>query len=203
MGRLAIAIAGSTGSGKSTLARDLAGTLDAAILHTDDYYRPLDHLTYEQRCEVNFDDPAAVDLDLLESQVGRLLLGEAIAAPKYDFSRHTRFPDTRPVTPKPFVLIEGVFALCSPRLLSRLWMSVFVDTPEPECLRRRVVRDVRERGRTPEEVIARFTGHVAPSFRRFVLPTREFATLVVSGEGDREANVRAVLNLLPTAISLR
>ncbi|MCU0315380.1 MAG: uridine kinase [Fimbriimonadaceae bacterium] len=194
--RRAVAIAGSTGSGKSTLARDVAAEVGAVILHTDDYYRPLDHLTFEERCEVNFDDPSSIDSELLAQQVRDLLSGQRIQVPCYDFSRHTRFAHSRTVLPAPFVIVEGVFALCVPQVVDLAELRIFVDTPELDCLKRRVKRDVEERGRTPEEVVERFTYHVAPMFRQHVLPTKDLADMVVPGDKKRDENRVAVVRRL-------
>lgn len=189
MQRVAIAVAGATGSGKSTLAYAVARRLGGTVLHTDDYYRPLDHLTFDQRCHVNFDHPDAVDREALHRDLGRLLDGRPVDGPLYDFSRHTRSVRRRFLHPAPVVVVEGVFALAYPDIADQCAVRVFVETVEAECLRRRIQRDVAERGRTPEEVIQRFTQHVAPMFREHILPTRERADVRVSGERDLDANV--------------
>ncbi|MCX7800699.1 MAG: uridine kinase [Fimbriimonadales bacterium] len=193
MGRLAVAIAGATASGKTTLARAVADRVPCTILRTDDYYRRLDHLTFEQRCLQNFDHPDAIEHDLLVAHVRELLAGRTVEAPRYDFTRHTRFPETHTVVPSPVLLIEGLFALCFPELRELCAVRVFVDTPEDVCLKRRLARDVLERGRTPVEVMERFSGHVAPMFRQHVLPTRETASVVVSGTDDVVACAERVL----------
>jgi len=192
MQRVAIAVAGATGSGKSTLAHAVARALGGTVLHTDDYYRPLDHLTFAERCFVNFDHPDAVDHAALSRDLRRLLDGRAIDGPQYDFSRHTRSVRRRIVQPAPVVVVEGVFALAYPAVADQCDVRIAVETVEAECLRRRIQRDVTERGRTPEEVIQRFTQHVAPMFREFTLPTLNRAHLRVSGERDLAANVDRV-----------
>lgn len=194
--RIAIAIAGGTASGKTTLARALADRLDSTTIRTDDFYRPLDHLTYEQRCLINFDDPEAIDHEMMADQTERLLEGGIVEVPRYDFTRHTRWPDTQTVAPSPFLIVEGLFALCYPKLRSLCALRVFVDTPEEVCLQRRLARDVVERGRTPEEVVERFTGHVAPMFRIHVAPCQCFANVVVSGLDDVVASATQVLEVL-------
>ncbi|MEJ5171783.1 MAG: uridine kinase, partial [Fimbriimonadales bacterium] len=184
MDRLAIAIAGATASGKTTLARAVADLLPCTILRTDDYYRNLDHLPFEERCKLNFDHPSAVEGELLAEHVRRLLEGRSVEAPRYDFTRHTRFAETHTVVPSRFLIVEGLFALCDPRLADLCAVRVFVDTPEEVCLQRRLARDVLERGRTPVEVIERFSSHVAPMFRLHVLPTMALANVVVRGTED-------------------
>lgn len=195
--RFAIAVAGMSGSGKTTLAEALASALDAALLRTDDYYRPLDHLTFEERCDVNYDHPDSVDGARLANDLRRLLAGEAIEVPAYDFSRHTWSREVRVVQPRPAVLIEGIFALSYKELRDLCAVKVFLDTDEQTCLQRRMERDVLERGRTPGEVISRFEGHVAPMFRQHVLPSRKEADVRVSGDCPGRTAVEAVLAATP------
>lgn len=176
-------IAGASGSGKTTLAERVAEVLDAVLLQTDDYYRPLDHLAYEERCAVNFDAPESVDGALLCRQTHSLLSRETIQRPEYDFCRHTR-KSFLSIQPRSAVVVEGLFALSYPTLSRQATLSVFVDTDVETCLDRRIHRDVAERGRTPDEVVWRFRNHVHPMYQRYVAPLRETADIVVSGEGE-------------------
>ena len=196
MRRCAIAVAGMSGSGKTTLAEGVARELGAGLLRTDDYYRPLDALTYEERCEVNFDHPDSVDGALLARQLRDLLGGGAVEVPEYDFTRHTWGAGRRFVEPAEFVVVEGIFALAYPEVAALCDVRAFVDADESVCLQRRIARDVTERGRTPGEVVSRFEGHVAPMFRRHVLPTRVRANVLVYGEIDPRGGVDAVLAAL-------
>lgn len=201
MRRCAIAVAGMSGSGKTTLAEGVAGALGAGLLRTDDYYRPLDRLTYEERCEVNFDHPDAVDGEFLAHQLRLLLAGEAVEAPEYDFTRHTRGRGARRIEATGFVVVEGIFALAYPEVAALCAVRAFVDADDSVCLQRRLARDVAERGRTPGEVISRFEGHVAPMFRRHVLPSRARANVVVCGESDPRGGVEAVLRAVGVGIA--
>ena len=197
MRRYAIAVAGMSGSGKSTLAEAVATRLGASLLRTDDYYRPLDHLAYDERCEVNFDHPDAVDGGLLASHLRLLLAGGGVEVAAYDFTRHTRSRDVRRVEATPVVVVEGIFALSFDGVASLCDVRTFVETPDSVCLQRRIERDVSERGRTPGEVVSRFEGHVAPMFRRHVLPSRSRANVRVCGESHPEDGLNAVLAALP------
>jgi uridine kinase len=198
--RIAIAVAGASCSGKTTLAQRLSERLDATLVRIDDYYRPFDHMTYEERCEVNFDHPDSIDSPLLIEHVRALLAGQPVDAPRYDFTRHARFPTSERVEPRSVVIVEGLFALCYPELTDVCDVRAFVDAPEQVCLDRRVYRDVHERGRTPGEVIGRFHGHVAPMYRQHVLPRRAQATVVVSGVEPIDLGARALLETLPVAV---
>ncbi len=197
MRRIAIAIAGASCSGKTTLARALAERLDATLVRVDDYYKPLDDLTYDERCDSNFDHPCTIDQDRLVADVRSLLVGEAIEMPRYDFTRHTRFAQGETVTPGRYVIVEGLFTLCYPALAEICAVRVFVDAPEDVCLQRRIVRDVEERGRTPGEVVSRFESHVAPMYREHVLPSAARANVRVCGIGSVEAGREGVIAVLP------
>lgn len=191
-----------SGSGKTTLAEAVSQELGAALLRTDDYYRPYDALTYAERCEVNFDHPDSVDGVLLARQLRDLLQGQAVDVPEYDFARHTRGLVDRRLEATEFVVVEGIFALSFPEVADLCAVRTFVDADESLCLQRRIARDVTERGRTPGEVVSRFEGHVAPMFRRHVLPSRACANVVVSGEADLRTNLDAVLNAAQGQFSL-
>lgn len=193
MNAVGIAIAGGSCSGKTTLACSLSQQLDATLVRLDDYYRALDHLTYDERCEINFDHPDTIDSDRLVRDVAALLRGETIDAPRYDFTRHTLFSETVRIEPKRVVIVEGLFTLCYPALAEMCALRVFVEAPEEVCLERRLARDVCERGRTPEEVVGRFNSHVAPMYRAHVLPSGERANIRVCGVSPIEEGRDGVL----------
>lgn len=192
--RIAIAVAGASCSGKTTLADALRETLGATMLRIDDYYRPFDHLTYEERCGVNFDHPDSIDDAQLTRHVRSLLAGETIEAPVYDFTRHTCFTDRRLVQPSPVLIVEGLFALTYPELADLCSVRIFVEAPENVCLDRRIARDVKERGRTPDEVVHRFRHDVWPMYLRHVLPHKDRATVLIDGEADTHRSVAALAN---------
>jgi uridine kinase len=189
---IAIAVAGASCSGKTTLAEALAESLDATLIRIDDYYRPLDHLTYEERCEVNFDHPDSIDHEFLTEHVRDLLQGRSIEAPRYDFTRHARFPVRERIVPAAVLIVEGLFTLTYPELAAMCEVRIFVEAPENVCLDRRIARDVRERGRTPDEVVHRFRHDVWPMYLEHVLPFRDLATVLVDGEEATEVALARV-----------
>ena len=188
-----IGIAGSSGAGKSFLARHLAERLQAPVLSLDRYYRDLSHLTPETRALTNFDDPSALEHDLLIAHAEQLYGGNSIEIPTYDFSLHIRTVVTQPFHAAPFVILEGLFTLYWPELRRLLGTSVYVETSDDVCLLRRQERDVRERGRTSESVIEQFRATVAPMAERFVRPTRAHAHVVVFGAAPITDEVGRVL----------
>lgn len=194
-----IGIAGPSCSGKTELARRLATALSAPILPLDCYYRPLDHLRWEERAQTNFDEPDALDADLLASHIAALAAGQTIDKPVYDFARHTRAPHVDRIVPAAFVIVEGLFTLYWPAVRRSLTLAVYVDASDDVCFRRRLERDVRERGRTPQSVRLQYDATVRPMAARYILPSRVHAAVTVSGEAPLEDTSAAVLARLPGA----
>ena len=188
-----IGIAGPSGAGKSYLASHLAERLGALVLALDRYYRDLSHLPLEERARSNFDEPAALEHDLLIAQIRDLREGKTIDVPTYDFSIHTRTRETQLFQPAEFVIIEGLFTLHWPELRHHLDTGVYVDMTDGVCLERRRERDVRERSRTPESVMEQFRTTVAPMAERYVRPTRAHADVVVFGTTPIADEVERVL----------
>ena len=176
-----IGIAGPSGAGKSYLATHLAERLGAPVLALDHYYRDLSYLPLVSREQSNFDEPAALEHDLLIAHVSDLHTGRSIDVPTYDFSIHTRTGETSLFQSASFVIIEGLFTLHWPDLRRHLGTGVYVDMTDDICLERRRERDVKERGRTPESVFEQFRTTVAPMAERYVRPTRAHADVVVYG----------------------
>jgi uridine kinase len=195
---LIIGVAGLSGSGKTALARQLAPHLHCEVLTLDAYYHPQSHLSLEQRATLNYDHPDALDWPLLSSHLAALTRGEPIEEPVYLFDQHTRASQTRRVDPQPIFIVEGILALHHPEVRQLLDLSVFVTTRDEECLRRRLERDIAERGRTRESVLDQYYSTVWPMALKYVLPSREFADLVVSGEEPLDESVAAVLRILKT-----
>lgn len=173
-----IAVVGGSGSGKSWLAANIGKQLgpEAGHLCLDDFYRDLGHLPEEERDGVNFDDPAAIDWDALRVVLECLERGDAARIPIYDFATHTRMPETRDFENAGLVVLEGLWLLHPEWLRGKFAVSVFVDCPEEERLRRRIERDGLARGRTEESVRRQFADHVQPMHARFVEPQRQWAT---------------------------
>jgi len=193
-----VGVVGGSGAGKTTLVRGLVDRLgsDASVLWFDEYYHDLVHLDPAERAVVNFDHPDSLDVDLLVTHLTTLLAGRPAEVPVYDFSTHTRTGGTRRVEPGPVVVVDGILVLAFPAIRERLDVSVFVEAPAEVRLTRRLDRDVRERGRTPESVRAQFAATVAPMHEAFVSPCRTFADLVLDGQGDLSANLDLILDRL-------
>jgi uridine kinase len=171
------------------LAVQLAARLDAeiatphgaAVLSLDSYYRPLEHLSPPERARYNFDAPEAIDSELLLQDVRELNRGKTVQCPVYDFAAHTRTVQTIELAPRPFLVIEGLFALYWEELRSLCGTRIYLDLDEELSIERRIARDMRERGRSRESVIRQYRATVTPMARRYVYPARAHADLIVSG----------------------
>lgn len=191
-----IGIAGPSGSGKSELAHRLSAVIAAPIISLDNYYRSLDHLTLEERAASNFDEPAALEDELLLSQMAELTAGRGIEVPTYDFSRHTHVPGEQQIEPNGPILIEGLFTLYWTDLRRLLKLAIYVDLEDEICFDRRLARDVRERGRTPESVHQQYADTVRPMAEQYIWPTKRHADLVIRGDAQLDESVREVLRRL-------
>lgn len=200
---LLVGIAGPSCAGKTELARWLAARLAAPVLNLDHYYIDLAHLPLEERARTNFDEPAAVDRDAIVHDVAALRRGEPVVAPLYDFATHARARGGERIVPAGLVVVEGLFALYWPELREHFFVKLFVDAPDSLCLARRLERDVRERGRTPESVRAQFAATVQPGAERFIRPTRAFADLVLSGEEELDVRGPKALALIRARLEAR
>jgi uridine kinase len=192
-----VAIAGGSGSGKSWLAKRLKRRLgrDAGLLSQDDFYRDLSALPAAGREKVNFDHPGAIDWTMLARCLKGIRGNERVLLPRYDFASHTRSAKPRLWRPHPVVLIDGLWLLRRAELRRMYSFSVFVDCPDGVRLGRRIVRDMRERGRTERSVRRQFQECVLPMHERFVEPQRARAAARVSsplGEAQFEELLQSI-----------
>ena len=185
---LVIGIAGGTGSGKTTLMQRLVERFgaDVTVLSHDNYYRRRDDMPFEERCKVNYDEPAALETDLMARHLNALRHGQAIDCPVYDFARHNRSDKTVRIEPRPVIIVEGILIFENRQLRDLMDIKIFVDTDADVRLCRRIRRDVRERGRTLESVIAQYQTTVKPMHKKYVEPSKRHAHIVVP-EGGRNA----------------
>ena len=151
---LVIGIAGGTGSGKTTLMKNIINRFGdvVTVLSHDNYYRRHDELTYEERCRINYDEPAALETDLMAYHLDLLRKGESIECPVYDFAQHNRSNETIEVVPKSVIIVEGILIFENEPLRELMDIKIFVDTDADVRLCRRIKRDVNKRGRTQQEV---------------------------------------------------
>ncbi len=214
-----IGVAGGSCSGKTLFARRLGdalamrarggggdertgdGGLDSAaagcaIVSIDSYYFGLADAAPEAIERYNFDDPAALDHELLADHLSRLASGHAADVPVYDFSTHTRAGDVRRIEPAGFVIVEGLFSLYWDDVRAALDIKVIIDLPHDECLARRIERDTWERGRPREEIIRRYETMARPMYDEYVLPSRSHADVVVDGKRPVVESIETVLRVV-------
>ena len=178
---LVIGIAGGTGSGKTTLMNNLIQRFEGqvTVLSHDNYYRRNDHLTYEERCRINYDEPAALETDLMARHLEQLRRGETIACPVYDFAQHNRSHETIEISPKSVIIVEGILIFEDQALRDLMDIRIFVDTDADVRLCRRIKRDVNKRGRSLESVLEQYQTTVKPMHEKYVEPSKKHANLVV------------------------
>lgn len=183
---LVIGIAGGTGSGKTTLMNNLIAQFrdDVTILSHDNYYKRHDELTYEERCRLNYDEPAALETELMAAHLEQLRKGEAIDCPVYDFTRHNRSDKTIRIVPRKVIIVEGILIFENQQLRDLMDIRVFVDTDSDVRLCRRILRDVKERGRSLESVLSQYQNTVKPMHELYVEPSKKFANIIVPEGGQ-------------------
>ena len=182
---LVIGIAGGTGSGKTTLMDNLIRQFseDVTILSHDNYYKRHDELTYEQRCLLNYDEPAALETDLMARHLDALRHGQAIDCPVYDFTQHNRSDETIRLEPKSVIIVEGILIFENQELRDLMDIRIFVDTDADVRLCRRIKRDVEKRGRSLESVLNQYQNTVKPMHEMYVEPSKKFANIIVPEGG--------------------
>ncbi len=178
---LIIGIAGGTGSGKTTLTNSLLEKFDGqvGVIYHDNYYKRNDHLTYEQRCLLNYDAPEAFDNDLLVTHLKALIAGQTIETPVYDFADHNRSDETLIVEPQPIIILEGILIFAEPEIRDLCDIKLFVDTDADVRILRRLRRDVIERGRTIESVEAQYLTTVKPMHELHVEPSKRHVDMII------------------------
>lgn len=182
---LLIGVAGGSGSGKTTFSRMLQAHLGeefCAALGQDHYYRDMSEQFDRDGGRVNFDHPDAIEFPLMVRHLKALKQGQSIDVPIYDFATHKRLLEVTYFDPKPVVILDGILILTQSEVRECLDFSFFIDASEDVRFQRRMYRDVRERGRTPEGVRAQLMNHVKPMHDLFVEPSKRFANRVISGE---------------------
>ena len=187
MKTIMIGVAGGTGSGKSTFTNRLKAEFGdrISVIYYDNYYKRHDELPFSEREKLNYDHPDAFETELLIKHLSALRRGEEIRCPVYDFTVHNRSDMTVTVKPSEVVIVEGILVLSDPRLRDMLDIKIYVEADADERILRRVIRDVKERGRDVEGIARQYLSTVKPMHYVYVEPTKALADLVInSGKND-------------------
>ena len=182
---LVIGIAGGSGSGKTTLMNNVIAQFggEITVLSHDNYYKRHDELTYEERCQLNYDEPAALETDLMVRHLDQLRSGQAIDCPVYDFTVHNRSDETQRIESRKVIIVEGILIFEDPCLRDLMDIRIFVDTDADVRLCRRIKRDVNKRGRSLESVLTQYQETVKPMHEKYVEPSKKYANIVVPEGG--------------------
>jgi uridine kinase len=199
MSSFVIGVAGGSGSGKTTVVRrivDSLGPEHVTLLDHDRYYRDRNDLRLEERAALNYDHPDSLETDLLVRHVRTLKAGQAVEAPRYDFTRHARLTEKDTVQPRRALIVEGILIFTDPALRELMDIKVFVDTDSDTRFIRRLQRDVAERGRTMESVIDQYQSTVKPMHFDFVEPSKRYADVIIPLGGHNTVAVDLLLTML-------
>jgi uridine kinase len=196
---LTIGIAGGTGSGKTTVVQQIIDQLpqgEVCIISQDSYYKDTSHLTYDQRVDINFDHPQAIDFDLLVQHLKQLQKGNPIEQPIYSFTDHNRTSETITTHPKKVVIVEGILILTHPEIRDLFDLKIYVHADSDERLIRRLKRDIKERGRDLDEVLTRYQNTLKPMHQEFIEPTKEYADIIIPTNRYNTVAVQLIRNII-------
>ena len=199
-----IGVAGGSGSGKTTVVREIVRALGpdrVTLIQHDSYYLDRSGMTPAERAAVNYDHPDALETALLVDHVRDLLRGRPVRVPVYDFATHTRTADAVEAAPRRAVIVEGILVLTDPELRALMDIRVFVDTDADLRIIRRLERDVAERGRSIQSVVAQYLDSVRPMHLEFVEPSKRYAHLIVPEGGENTVAVDMLITKLRSITS--
>lgn len=187
-----IGVAGGSGSGKTSVTRSICNRFSdktILVIEQDYYYKDQSHLPFEERLKTNYDHPLAFDNDLLMKHLHELMDHNSIEKPVYDYTIHTRSHDSVTVEPKEVIILEGILILEDPRLVDLMDIKVFVDTDADIRIIRRMLRDIKERGRSLDSVIDQYVDNVRPMHLQFVEPTKRYADIIIPEGGQNHVAI--------------
>lgn len=198
-----IAVAGGSASGKTTVVEEVISKLKkefvVVIMH-DDYYKEHNHLSLEERKTVNYDHPDSIDNELFLKHVNKLLKGEEINKPIYDFNTYSRLEKTEKITPKKVIILEGILVLTDKRIRELADIKLYVDLDSDMRFIRRMERDIKERGRTVESVVDQYLKTVKPMYHQFVEPTKRYADVIIPNDHKHDVAVDIIVSKINTIL---
>ncbi|KPN96847.1 uridine kinase [Lysinibacillus sp. ZYM-1] len=198
-----IGIAGGSCSGKTSVTRaiyDVFREHSVVVIEQDFYYKDQSHLTFEERLGTNYDHPLAFDNDLLIQHIKKLLVRQSIEKPVYDYVQHTRAEEVIHVEPVDVIILEGILVLEDADLRDLMDIKLFVDTDSDLRIIRRIMRDIKERGRTTDSVIEQYLSAVRPMHNLFIEPTKRYADIIIPEGGDNEVAIDLMVTKIKTIL---
>lgn len=192
---MVIGIAGGTGSGKTTITRKLVQRFgsDVSVIYHDNYYKAHHSMSYEERSRLNYDHPDSFDTDLLIEAVRQLKQGHSVECPVYDYSIHDRTDKVLVVRPARVIIVEGILIFQSRELCNEMDIKIYVDTDADVRILRRIVRDVRDRGRSLDSVVDQYLTTVKPMHEQFVEPSKRNADIIIPEGGHNQVAMDMVM----------
>ncbi len=200
---IVIGVAGGSGSGKTSVTKAIYDKFKGhsiMILEQDYYYKDQSHLPFEERLKTNYDHPLAFDNDLLLEHINKLLRYEQIEKPVYDYAMHTRSEEVIIVEPKDVIILEGILVLEDERLRDIMDIKLFVDTDADLRIIRRLMRDIKERGRSIDSVIEQYTSVVRPMHNQFIEPTKRYADIIIPEGGHNYVAIDVIGTKIQTIL---
>ena len=192
---MVVGIAGGTGSGKTTITKKLMQRLggDVSVIYHDNYYKAHHNMSYEERSRLNYDHPDSFDTDLLIQAVKDLKAGRSVTCPVYDYTIHDRSDQVIVVKPAKVVIVEGILIFQSRELCQQMDIKIYVDTDADVRILRRIVRDVRDRGRSLDSVVNQYLSTVKPMHEQFVEPSKRNADIIIPEGGHNQVAMEMVM----------
>ena len=192
---MVVGIAGGTGSGKTTITKKLMQRFggDVSVIYHDNYYKAHHNMSYEERSRLNYEHPDSFDTDLLIQAVKDLKAGRSVTCPVYDYTIHDRSDQVVVVKPAKVVIVEGILIFQSRELCQQMDIKIYVDTDADVRILRRIVRDVRDRGRSLDSVVNQYLSTVKPMHEQFVEPSKRNADIIIPEGGHNQVAMEMVM----------
>jgi len=157
-------------------------------------------MPFAERVKVNFDHPDSMDTPLLAENVRRLRAGQAIERPTYDYSNFQRLHGTVRIEPRAAIIVEGILIFENKALRELLDIKIFVDTDPDLRFIRRLVRDIRDRGRTTQMVVDQYMKTVRPMHLEFVEPSKRYADVIIPEGGHNDVGIDLVIQKIKSLV---
>ena len=193
-----LGVAGGSASGKTTIIKKIQEYFgeDIAVISHDNYYKAHDDMPFEERCKLNYDHPDSFESEKMAEDVRKLLKGQPIDMPTYDYRNHNRAKETIRIEPKTVIIMEGILILENRELRDLMDIKIYVDTDADERLIRRIQRDMIERARSIESIIAQYSNTVKPMHEEFVEPSKRYADIIIPRGGENVPGVDMLITYL-------